>query len=330
MGNNARPVFITGATGSIGSALARRLSESGRPVRALVRNPARAAVLSGLSNIEIVPGDLEHPDSLRGCLDSCSLVYHSAANISGINRARFHAVNVVGTRTVVDEAIRSGVERFVHLSSIAVYGLGPGENIAESFPWTPSDQPYIVTKRAAERLVSEAANRMPVSIARIGDVFGPGQTTWTVDQIKRINEGSVQPPADAASGFLNLVYIDNLIDALLLMGTHPAAAGQTFNVVDGAPLLASEYIRGLMKLAGKKPVGMPPIAMKVATALLMAGDLIRGKEPWTSPGAVDFILHKATFSAAKIRAELGWRPAVEQAEAFRRTEEWLRRESYVH
>ena len=81
--NNLRPVLVTGATGSIGSALVKRLSESGQRVRAMARSPERAGPLRDLPNVEIVPGDLSQPDSLRGCADGCSTVYHCAAKLSG-------------------------------------------------------------------------------------------------------------------------------------------------------------------------------------------------------------------------------------------------------
>src|SRR5512135_2046758 len=118
-----KQVFLTGGTGSVGAALARRLSESGHHVRALARDPARAAALQSLPGVEIVPGDLSQPDSLRGCLEGCAVVYHCAAKLTGSNAAAFQAINVAGTQALLDEALRAGVARFVHVSSIAVYGL---------------------------------------------------------------------------------------------------------------------------------------------------------------------------------------------------------------
>ena len=326
---SSKPILVTGATGSIGSVLVKRLSESGQIVRAVVRNPDRAAALRSMANVEIVPGDLSKPDSLRGCAEGCSQVYHCAAKLSGSNRAAFYAINVTGTQAIINEAIRSNVERLIYTSTISVYGLSEAENITEEFPWPKCDLPYIATKQEAERMVWATAEQIPITVARLGDVVGPGQYGWTISFIEKINQGMLKPPVDAESGFLNPVYIDNLVDALLLMSTHPAAHGQAFNVVDGAPIRISDYIRRLTQMAGKRTFALPAIALKGAAALLMGIDLLRGREAPITPGVIDMLLHKATISAEKIRDVLGWTPAINQEEAFRRTEQWLRREGYL-
>jgi nucleoside-diphosphate-sugar epimerase len=295
----------------------------------VVRNPARAGALQGLANIEIVPGDLSQPDSLRGCAEGCSVVFHLAARLSGSNRAASEAVNIGGTQAVVDEAVRAGVARFIHASTIGVYGFSNTQDITEEYPWPACDLLYVVTKRQAELRVQAAAQRIPVAIARFGDVVGPGQYTWTVGFIEKINRGLLKPPLDSSSGMLNPVYIENLLDGLLLISTHPAAPGQVFNLVDGAPMRVSDYIRCLALMAGKRPFAVPPMVLKGAAALLMASDLLRGREASVTPGDVNYLLHKATISNAKIRLMLGWTPAVDPEDAFRRTEQWLRSEGYL-
>jgi nucleoside-diphosphate-sugar epimerase len=324
-----KPILVTGATGSIGSVLVKRLSESGQIVRAVVRNPDRAAALRIMANIEIVPGDLNKPDSLRGCAEGCSQVYHCAAKLSGSNRAAFYAINVIGTQALINEAVRVGSERFIYASTIGVYGFSNVENITEEFPWPKCNLPYVATKREAERMVWMAAEQIPVTVARFGDVVGPGQYTWTINFIEKINQGLLKPPVDADSGILNPVYIDNLVDALLLMSTHPAASGQVFNVVDGAPIRISDYVRRLAQMAGKRTFAVPAIILKGTAMLLMWSDLLRGREASITPGSINYLLHKATINADKIRVVLGWTPAINQEEAFRRTEQWLRREGYL-
>lgn len=326
---NQKPILITGATGSIGLALTRQLCASGQVVRALVHNPARAEAIKNLPNIEVFLGDLSQPETLHGCADGCSQVFHCAAKLTGSNRAAFHSIDIMGTQAIVAEAVRSGIERFIYTSTIGVYGFSEAENITESFPWPDCHLPYIATKQEAERAVSSAPSQLPVCIARLGDVMGPGQYVWTIKFIKTINQGLLKPPLDADSGILNPVYIDNLIDALLLMGTHPDAVGQVFNVVDGTPVRASDYIRRLSQMAGKRTFALPAFILKGAAALLMEKDLIRGREALVIPGELNYLLHKATISGEKIKNMLGWKPAVGQEEAFCRTEQWLRCEGYL-
>ncbi len=324
-----KPILVTGATGSIGSVLVKRLSETGHIVRVVVRNPDRATNLQTMQNIEIVPGDLSRPESLRGCAEGCSLVYHCAAKLSGSNWAASHATNVMGTQAIIDEAVHSGIERLIYTSTIGVYGLSTVDNITEETSWSKYNEPYFTTKQEAERVVWKAVTNLPIVIARLGDVMGPGQFMWTINFIERIKKGLLPPPLDSESGFLNPIYIDNLIDALLLMGTHPAAPGQAYNVVDGAPIRTSDYIRRLAQMAGKRITPIPAILQKGAAVLLMRYDLLRGREASATQGSVNYLLRKGKIYPNKIQSILGWVPAIPQEEAFYRTKQWLSREGYI-
>jgi nucleoside-diphosphate-sugar epimerase len=275
-----------------------------------------------MPNVEMIPGDLTRPASLRGCAEGCSLVYHCAAKLASPDWAGSHATNVVGTQEIINEAARAGVERLIYTSTIGVYGLSKAENITEETPWSKYNEPYFTTKQEAERIVWHAVDQIPITIARLGDVIGPGQYVWTIDPIQKMNRGLFSRPLDSESGFLNPIYIDNLIDALLLMGVHPAAPGQIFNVVDGNPIRASDYFRRLAQMAGKKIIPLPAILMKAATTILTEYELLRGREP-SFYGGIDYILRKGKIYPQKIQSLLGWAPAVLQEEAFRRTEQWL-------
>ena len=343
-GFSQKHVFITGATGSVGLMLARRLSAAGQKVRAIVRDPlasapdgsgaSRSAALSSLPGVEVVKGDLSQPEGLRGLMRGCGLVYHIAAKVQGSDRAAYQAINVAGTKAILNEAITAGVDRFVYISTIGVYGMVHGQDLTEDAPWLASDwrtsrSPYIATKQEAERLVWTAGLRMPVTVARPGDIYGPQQYAWTVQFIEKINQGQLMPPTDAASGLFNLIYIDNLVDALLLLGSHPQAVGQAFNVVDGAPMPVSDYIRAIASMAGKHPPAVPALFLRAAAAVLMAADRIRGREAMVTPNSMDFLLHKWTISGAKLRSMLGWSPAVGREEAFHRIAAWLHSAGYI-
>ncbi len=329
MAGNPKHVLVTGATGSIGSRLAQRLSDSGQHVIALVRDPSHLGYLKEPGNIVIVRGDLSDAASLRGCTDGCSVVYHCAAKLGGSDWARYRAVNVGGTKALLKEAQRAGVDRFVHVSTIGVYGCSEATDINEDFPWPEERYPYFTTKRDAERAAWDAAGSVPLTVARLGDVFGPGQYIWTINLIERINQGLLHPPTSAESGIFNPVYIENALDALILMGEHPAALGQAFNIVDGRPILFSDYIRQLTQMAGKPIFALPGFILKTGTVLIMALDLLRGREASTRPSDLDYVFHKGTISGQKIRALLEWKPSVSWEDGLCKTEEWLRKEGYI-
>jgi dihydroflavonol-4-reductase len=326
---SSRPVLVTGATGSIGSMLVKRLSEAGRRVRALARNPERAAGLRADPNVEMVWGDLGRPDTLRGCADGCSVVFHCGAAVNSASWAGSFAANVTGTAAIVEEAARAGVERLVYTSTIGVYGLCRDEIITEQSTWTRYHSPYFETKQEAERIVEKAAGCVPVSIARLGDVFGPGQYVWTINIAEQMKRGLLKPLLDAQSGYLNPIYIDNLVDALLAIGSHPAAANQVYNVVDGCPIRASDYFRRYNLMGGKRPGRVPAVVLKAAATALMGYESITGREPSVTPSSIKYLLRKGKIFPDRLRAELGWAPAVAQEEAFARTEKWLRETGYL-
>ncbi len=319
----AKPILVTGGTGCIGSVLVRRLCQAGQRVRIVVRSPERAGKLRDLDNIEMFQGDLSRPASLYGCAAGCSLVYHCAAKVSGSDWAAAYASNLTGTQAIVDEALQAGAERLIYTSTIGVYGLTRAETITEETPWAPYKMPYFTTKQQAERIVAHAAGQIPVAIARVGDVIGPDQYSWTINLIQQLEKGILIPPLPSQSGNLNPVYIDNLVDALLLMGEHPAAAGQVFNVVDGTPMLFTAFFQRMAQIAGKRITPLPSILLKAGAAFLAASDRLRGREALVSPGVLDYLLRKGLIYPQKLHTTLGWSPAVSLEEAFRRIEQWL-------
>jgi len=326
---SSKPILVTGATGSIGSFLVRRLAESGQRVRALVRNPDRAASLRSLPSVEFHAGDLAQPGSLRGCAGGCSIVYHLAAKMHGSDWASSRAVNITGTQALIDESFRAGVDRFVYASTIGVYGLAKDDPITEETPWTEYNLPYFTTKQEAERIVWKSYDRLPVVVARIGDAIGPGQTSWSITLLETANRGLLKLPLDSQTGTLNPIYIDNLIDALLLLGTHPTAPGQIFNVVDGFPIRSSDYFRFIHKIVGKKATALPFFLMKGGATVLMWLEKLQGREPMTSPTALLYQYRKGKIYPEKMKTLLGWSPTISKEEAFRRTEDWLRQQGYL-
>ncbi len=329
MTHDGKLILITGANGSIGSRLAQRFSAAGVRVRALVRDLERSLKLRDLAGVEIVRGDLTQPESLLGCMDGCAVVYHCAAKLVSTDWRGCRQVNVGGTQALLEEAVSTGIERFIHLSTIGVYVSSEGDAIAEDFPWPKSNNPYFRTKQDAESAVQAASRAVPVVILRVGDVIGPGQYAWTVDFIERIKKGTLLPPTDAESGILNPVYIDNLLDALLVVRSHPAALGQVFNIVDETPIPMSDYIRRLARMTGKRVPALPGFLLKAGSAALTAGERLRGHPVSFDFEMVDYMLRKGLIDGGKARSRLGWAPAVGLEEGFRRTEEWLRAEGYL-
>src|SRR5712692_4010926 len=319
-------VLVTGATGFIGGHVAQRLVRERRAdVRALVRDPAKAQGLSKLG-VEVVTGNLTDLASLERAVSGCSMVIHAAAQVSSVpSRAAFEQSNVAGTDNLLRAAATAHVARFVHLSSIAVFGLAASGEVNDQTRCAHSGDPYCDTKCDAEERAFRAhrEGRLPVTILRPSAVYGPGSTHWSVVPIKRIKKGKMRL-FNGGRGLLNYVYIDNLVDAILLAAQDDRAPGEAFIVNDGA-VTWREFFGALARMAGRN--GIPSIPLWAAKLWVRYRNLVaalRGESFRVHPNALGFLVATAVYRQTAIEQKLGHRSRVGLEEGLRRTEAWFR------
>ena len=327
-----KTVLITGATGFIGGRLARRLqADEGVQVRALVRSPQKAAPLEALG-VEIIPGDITDPKAVREATRGAQIVYHAAAwaDEQGDKDAVW-AVNVGGTQNMIDAALSENVERFIHISSCAVYGSRQQLDIDESTPPRMTGRVYHDSKVAAEELVFAAHQEhgLPVVIPRPSQVYGPGSPQFTIRVIQAVKSGKIIL-VDGGRHYFKPVYIDNLIDALALCAQVDAAVGEALNITDGEPVPWKDFFEAYGRMAGVDSFPSAPYPAAYVYAIfkeLMSK--MTGKRSSINREVVKTFHSRNSFSNAKARRILGWEPAVDFVEGMRRTEAWLRREGYL-
>ena len=185
-----------------------------------------------------MPGDLTDPASLQAAVEGCQLVFHAAAWVSeGGNKADVWAVNVTGTRNMVEAALTAGVERFVHLSSCSVYGSLQQHNIDETSPTRMRGNLYGDSKVAAEEVLFEAYRNqgLPAVSARASQVYGPRSPQFTIRPVEVIKAGKMVL-IDGGRHLCKPIYIDNLVDGLILCAKVEAAVGEAINLTDGEPV----------------------------------------------------------------------------------------------
>lgn len=325
--------LITGATGFIGGRLAGRLAvDEGVQVRALARNPQKGQYLAGLG-VEVVPGDITAPDSLQPAMADCDIVFHCAAWVSeGGSKEDVWAVNVTGTQNLVNAALAAGpVTRFVHLSSCAVYGSLQQHNINETTPVRMRGNLYADSKVAAEKVVFKAyrTHNLPVVSARASQVYGPESKQFTIRPVEVIKAGKMVL-VDGGRHLCKPIYIDNLVDGLILCAKVEAAVGEAINFSDGPPILWKNFFGAYGRMLGIN--SFPSVPYPVAWGIAWFNETkaaLRGKKTGLNRAAVKALRSSNSFSNQKAQTLLGWRPKVDFETGMRLTEAWLNAEGYL-
>jgi nucleoside-diphosphate-sugar epimerase len=317
-------VFITGARGFIGAALAERFARAGAEVRGVdvVADPERG----------IVAGDVATPGPWQDHAAGSDLVIHTAAIVSmrGTDPRAVWRVNALGTRHVIDAAARAGAARLVHLSSVTVFGFAFPDGVDESYPTEPNGVPYVDTKIAAEALIlrAHAAGEQACTIVRPGDVYGPRSRPWTILPVEEIRRRRMVLPA-WGRGIFSPVYIDNLVDGIVLAATRDAGAGGVFTLTDGTGVTTREFFGHYARLLGRRLPAVPTgVAVPLAAAAAL-GARAAGRETEVNAAAARYLARTGTYSIARARVTLGYAPRIDLAEGMARTASWLREERLV-
>ncbi len=322
MSLQGKTVLVTGATGFVGGALARRLGTDGAYVKALARSPEKGRFLRDVPNVEIIQGDITDAGRVDAVTHGCNIVFHVAAALNG-SLAHQHQVNVNGTRNVMLAA--AGVQRVVHVSSIAVYGYAASGNITEETPLNPGRVAYNRTKAEGERIVREIGEkrRVPYSTVRPGMIYGPRSNAWTL-LLFRLARLKPTPFLGDGGGNPAPIYINDLIDLMLLMAEHPAAENEMFNAVNDPAPTWREFLGGYSQLAGHQAwLALPVWAAQLSAPLAELVMTLRG-EPQDVPALIPYVTGKRTYSMAKARELLGWQPKTSLEEGIQQCAPWLR------
>lgn len=317
-------VLVTGATGFLGGAVARRLAEEGAQVKALARRTGRDEYLRDVANIEIVMGDITDAKRMVEVTNGCDYVFHIAAALNG-PLAEQLPVNEGGTANVARAAAKAGVKRLVHVSTVATYGYSNRGVISEDTPQRPGNVPYNTSKLKAEQTLIEIANEfgLSYSIQRPGMIYGPRSGAWTTLFYKLAARRPTIFIGDG-SGTTYAIFVDDVVDLLLLQATHPAADGEAFNCVSNPQPTFRQFIGGYMQLAGhERWLGIPVPLMRITAPLIEGYFRLRG-EPQDLPALLGYVLSDTRVSVDKAKQLLDWEPAVSLEEGIQRCVPYLR------
>ncbi|MDQ6747632.1 MAG: SDR family NAD(P)-dependent oxidoreductase [Candidatus Dormibacteraeota bacterium] len=303
-------VFITGATGFIGSEVARRLRERGDEVTALVRDPSKAASVTELG-CETVRGDLADEEAIRKGMDGCDVVVHGAAiyevGIPSSRRPQMYEANVVGTERILRLAADAGVGKIVYVSTVNAFGNTEGQVVDESHVHTERYVSYYdETKHLAHKAAKAAIERgLPVVIVQPGAVYGPGDKSPQGNLINQFLAGKLPAKTFPEAG-LNMVHRDDVAAGILLC-IDRGKTGEQY-VLGGELTTIGGLIDTVAKVAGKKSPSLvvPAVVMKAISPL---GPVI-GPALGMGPNLAEIIkaTHNVTYWAKddKARTQLGY------------------------
>lgn len=324
-------VLVTGGTGFTGKALVKRLIDEGHKVIALDYKEGIKTQELKEWGAKVVIGSVTDKEVVERCMDGVEIVHHLAAAFRELNvpESYYYDVNVNGTRIVLELAYRNGVKKFIYCSTCGVHGNIENPPGGEDAPIAPADY-YQRTKYEAEPFVKEYAKKgMKTVILRPAAIYGPGDPERFFMIFKKVAKGSF-PIFGRGDALYHPLYIDNLIDALMLCMESDKGNGREYLIAD------EEYfpIKEIVKKVGEALNVPLKIKYYPITPLIIAGHIFEkackplGITPPIFPRRVDWYRQNRAFDIRRAKKELGYIPKIGLDEGLRRTEHWYREMGY--
>jgi len=324
-------ILVTGATGAVGPQIVNALMEAGYAVRTLSLDPPPTDAWH--DGVDVRFGDVTDSATVQRAIQSVDAVVHLAALLHIVNPPpelcnKYEKINVGGTATVVDSAIKAGVKRVVLASTISVYGpsgyrvLDEG---SEAFP----DTIYGQTKLDAEKIVLNAGHEdgQPLgTVLRFGAVYGARIKGNYRRLVQALAHGRFMALGNG-SNRRALIYDKDLAYAVVLAVSHPAAAGQVFNLTDGRFHTMREIIAAMSLALGRTPprYSLPVKPVRWAAGLLEETARLMGCQLHIVRATIDKYTEDIAVSGDKIRHLLGFSPQYDLASGWRETVEDIRK-----
>ncbi len=314
MSDQPKTIFLTGATGLVGSHVVEAALKRGHTVRALVRPSSDTRWLDQWV-VTKVPGDLEDVEALRKGVDGADWVLNCAAKVGDWGTLEeFRKLNVSALKLLLDTASDAKVGRFVHVSSLGVYEARDHFGTDETTPPAATSlDPYTRSKTEAEALaLSYVKDRgLPLSVVRPGFIYGERDRTVLPKLITNLKNGRFTYFGSGDQA-LNCIYVKNLVSAIFLAAEVPEAIGEVFNVTDGQRVSKREFVAQVAKLAGvKPPTRRIPLWLAWTMAVLLERRAKRLKSdtpPLVNKARYKFLGLNLDYSIEKARKILGYVP----------------------
>jgi len=322
-------VGITGVSGFIGDAVARRYADNGWSVRGLdlrLPDPADPLTPHPDPRVDYLVGDVTSPAAIAELVSGADLVVHTAAIVAESGDwTDFDRINARAPRQVALAARDAGATSFVHLSSVMVHGFSFPHGVDEAGPLDHAANPYCASKIRSEHMLRglDVPGEFHVHILRPGDVYGPMSMPWIIRPIQHIRSRIYLVIKD---GVINHVYIDNLVDAIEVVAAGGAtSSGRAYIVTDGIATPARDFWGWYADQMGRS---LAPTLPGWLAEPLVGGAAAILPESWRRRFDLDrqsirYLRRRGAYSNAALRS-LGWEPRVALEVGRENTAAWLR------
>jgi len=324
-------VLVTGASGFIGVHLVKKLLSENIRVRALVRpNSIHAGRLKGLA-VEIVEGNLADSEVLYEASKGIKTIYHAGAPMSS-NWEEQYQIAIKGTKQLIEAALTQGVDRFVHVSSLAIYDLNrimKNTLVREESPYHQDPRrigAYAYSKIEGEKLMLDAYqdHGLGVTVVRPGIVIGPMGRVFFPHLGYRYQD-RLFLPVGKADTILPLTYVDNTVDGIYQASIEDKCIGQVYNLVDDGEITVRQYLEKFIEMKGNQTrmISLPYMLPYLATAFYEIGSSLGVlKKGVTSRAQLKWKQAPVRFDNTKAKNDFGWQQQVSIEEGLIRTFEW--------
>lgn len=311
-------IFITGGTGFLGKTIVENLLTNGHQVTCLLLPDDNASSLPG---VEITRGDITLPDTLIHKTKGHDVIVHLAGAVGyGQTWENCIRLNRDGTSNIAEEAIRSGVRRFIHMSSVSVYGRVSGKPIIEDFPVKKIKDPYGDTKIDAERILKEHAENglLDLTVIRPTMIYGPGDTLFLPKVIENIKNGNARI-IGKGNNRVDAIHVSDVGDFVSTILTSKKTVGKVYNLTHPDNMTWKEMIAEIAAALGAP---IPEKSIPYGIAFLLAGcmeaiSFVTKKPPRVTRYAVRNVGKPYDYVTGLMKKELLFEPSINLKQGIR-------------
>lgn len=328
-------IFITGATGYVGSNLIPRLKRDGHELTCLLRSPEKHTENALFVNCKRIKGDLTDRNSIEGCCKGMDIVIHLAAatpvNNPGTDESIYDNTNVIGTRNLLEECNIAKPKRIICFSSTAAIGRPVVDFIDEKTPLTPVND-YGRSKKESEALMSlyVKENGLPIITLCFPHIYGPGDTHELL-KIATLMKKGLFPQIGFGPNLLPMIYISDAVEAIVL-AMRGGNIGEKYIIADKDPHDTRKLRSLVLSAIGVKKRLYPfiPKYFGIVGAYFIEQFLTRiGLKPPITCNNIRSIAAARRLSINKAAQELGFKPSIEFEDGVKNTILWYKENQLI-